>query len=462
MNLPNSPANIPFPPRIGRYEVAGLCSDKGGMGALLFVKNGEGRAVLKFCKLTDPEMTARFRREVKLMQMFSGNSYVMQIIDADLDHTPPYFVMPYYEHGDLLSHADEFRSNHAFLEYCFTRMIDCLAQLHDRGVYHRDIKPQNFLVDSGSLVISDLGLCTESEESTGFTRSSMWAGTQGYLPPEYFAPGGFKNSSVASDIFMLGKSFYVILSGRDPMYVSADGVPAQLYPIIERCCNQKMAHRYQTLASLKQSLKSAFDVLLGRAVGSESAYALMRSITDMLETSNQFNQETVNEYIDAVILLDRADQHRLAMEMREGMFKVFGIMPDQSRIPHFLAAYRDMVESGNFGFSFAETIAKNMSQIFVGQSPSAADKTESLRVAIIGAVNQNRFAAMDTCRALIMGVMTPELGQRVHDMLLDEEPYFVTTMDPSACSSPSIRAAITTLKANAEAEAARHNPSTPF
>jgi eukaryotic-like serine/threonine-protein kinase len=84
----------------GKYQVRGLCSNAGGMGTLHFVTALDTETpvhVLKLCKLSDPEMLARFRREVRVMQQFAGNSHVMPILDANLDHDPPYFVMPHYD-----------------------------------------------------------------------------------------------------------------------------------------------------------------------------------------------------------------------------------------------------------------------------------------------------------------------------------------------------------------------------
>ena len=110
-------------------------------------------------------------------------------------------------------------------------MIDCVAELHARGTFHRDIKPQNFLLDDGNVVVSDLGLSMERESLTAFTRTSEYWGTQGYLPPE-FQTGGFKNADAAGDIFMLGKSFYVLLTGRDPLYLIANDIPEPLFHLI--------------------------------------------------------------------------------------------------------------------------------------------------------------------------------------------------------------------------------------
>lgn len=437
----------------GKYYVQGLCSNLGGMGTLYFV-NLIGVVgppmVLKICKLTDSEMLTRFRREVRVMQQFKGNSFVVSILDANLDHEPPYFVMPHYEHGDLAKHGAMLRSDLAQLEIVFNRMIDCIAQLHDKKVVHRDIKPQNFLVGNGGIVVSDFGLCTEQESLTAFTRSTQWAGTMGYMPPE-FMHGGFKDVDAAADIFMLGKAFYALASGREPMYLVAEGVPAQLFPVFERCCAINKASRYQTLASLKQSLTAAFDALLGRAMGPGKVYGLLRAITDRLRTSQQYLPDEVGQFVEELGVLSQDDQHKVCMELPQEAFGLFSQQLVSQYLGHFLAIYRGMSENANYGWSFAEQIANNMRLIFDAATVPAACKTECLRSAIIAAIRQNRFAAMSTCASMIKSVDQEELGQRVHDMLMEHDSYFIHQIDPSECNSPAVRAAILTLKAAVEA-----------
>ncbi len=256
------------------------------------------------------------------MQEFSGNKQVKSILDSNLDHEPPYFVMPHYLDGDLYGKAQTIREGFASLEFIFFQMLDCVAQLHDRGVFHRDIKPQNFLLDSSAnLVISDFGLCTEEGSSSAFTRSSQWTGTVGYMPPEFML-GGFKNAGVSADIFMLGKSFYVMLTGRDPMYLVPDGLPPQLLPVLERCCAVSKDARYQSLASLKQSLKAAFDVLLGRAIGPGKVYAFLRAISDRLRTSNQYQPDDIGHFVEELALLDSNDQCKVCLELPKEAFSI--------------------------------------------------------------------------------------------------------------------------------------------
>ena len=93
----------------GKYRVDGVCCDTGGMGQILFVTQlidpPEHPLVLKYCRNQDNEQLKRFRREVRLLSEFSGNSKVVQIWDKNLDAEPPYFVMRFYADGDLMKIA---------------------------------------------------------------------------------------------------------------------------------------------------------------------------------------------------------------------------------------------------------------------------------------------------------------------------------------------------------------------
>lgn len=85
----------------------------------------------------------------------------MQIHDHNLAHVPPYFVMQYFANGDLTTIASALQADGNFQEQVFMAMADCISELHSKSLQHRDIKPQNFLRDNDSLVLSDLGLSKE-------------------------------------------------------------------------------------------------------------------------------------------------------------------------------------------------------------------------------------------------------------------------------------------------------------
>jgi hypothetical protein len=119
---------------------------------------------------------------------------------------------------------------------------------------------------------------------------------------------------------MLGKSFYVLLTGRDPLYLVADDVPPPLFVIIERCCALNKDARYQDLASLKQSLTAAYDVLLERVHGPARAGAMLGTIRDRLKKDGHFKTREVREFIEQLALLDGDAQEKICLELDGEIF----------------------------------------------------------------------------------------------------------------------------------------------
>lgn len=433
----------------GQYRVKGVCSHSGGMGVILFVNplnaNLPFDVVLKYCRENDPEQLNRFRREVRLLMSYQGNSKVVQIAAHNLDHDPPYFVMKYYRDGDLTKRAKTLQQSHEIQEQVFLQMIDCLQELHSRNEYHRDIKPQNFLFDNDQVVVSDFGLAKEVGSNTEFTSTTKYWGTYGYLPPEFLS-GGFKYADATGDIFMLGKTMYVLLTGRGPAYLLGDDIPAPIFHIIERCCSVSKGNRYQTLSELKQSLVAAYDVLLGRADVVGKVRQLMSAIRDRLEQQGQYDTQEVTALIEQLALCDEIDQKKACFELSRPFFVIMSQNPLTERLAAFLLIYERMVESGDYSWHHAETIASNMRMVFDSPDVTYDLKAKALQLAIQAADLMNRFAAMDTCRAMITSVRDEALGLTIAPILMDSGATFITGIEPSACQSEAIRNALRRLR----------------
>jgi hypothetical protein len=430
----------------GKYMVEGVCSESGGMGEVLFVKALENPPsfglVLKYCRETEEEQIRRFRREVRLLSEFKGNSKVVQIWDQNLEFDPPYFVMRYYADGDLMSMAYQLRGSYALQEACFLRMIDCVQELHSRNKYHRDLKPQNFLRDGDELVVSDLGLSTEVSSATGFTRSSRWWGTPGYIPPE-FHQGGFKHADASGDVYMLGKTFYVLLTGREPAYLMQDGVPPPLFHIVHRCCSLAKQARYQTLAELRQALVTSYDVLLNRAGG--ILQELLSAIKDRFATSNQYDAAEVSRFVDQLAMADKSEQQQVIRDLPEMFFSAMSQPPLADRVDTFLTVYEAFVEDRNYAWAEAETIASRMNLIFMAATLSPIVRARALDLAVRAASYMNRFAAMNTCRAMVKWISEQELALNVVPVILKPEASFLSNIEPHSCLNEAIRNAIRTI-----------------
>jgi serine/threonine protein kinase len=169
-----------------RFEVEGVCSNQGGMGQILYVKDINeiftDKIVLKYCKSEDPELLKRFKKEVKILELFNDNPKVLNSLYSNTDSELPYFIMKFYKQGDLTNIVDLIKNDKALQEKTFLPMISCIQELHNKGIFHRDIKPQNFLLDGENILASDLGLGIKPDsDSTRLTHTNMYAGSQGYI-----------------------------------------------------------------------------------------------------------------------------------------------------------------------------------------------------------------------------------------------------------------------------------------
>jgi len=111
----------------------------------------------------------------------------------------------------------------------------------------------------------------------------------------------------------------------------------------------------------------------------------------------------------------------------------------------FLNEYEKTVQSGSYSWAFAETIAKNMRIIFDSVAPFPA-KNKALALAIEAAGKMNRFAAMETCFAMITSVTDEQLGLVVGDVMKQAGYSFLTNLERSSCHSEAVRKAVVFIK----------------
>ena len=141
---------------------------------------------------------------------------------ADLNGVPfHYQVLEYMPGGDLLRLCRTCPGNaldlQAALSY-FKQVCEALAYAHSKGVIHRDLKPNNFLLsrDHRTLKVADFGVAKiTSDDNAEITR----VGADIYAPPEHHpdeAHGHIGRLTASADIYSLAKSFYTIVSGRTP------------------------------------------------------------------------------------------------------------------------------------------------------------------------------------------------------------------------------------------------------
>lgn len=201
----------------GRYEILQLLG-RGGMGAVYKAHDMElDRTVaLKLIRpdlARNPEMVRRFKQELILARQITHKN-VIRIFDLGQSDGIKFITMDYVEGRDLralLQEKGKFPPPEAariMLQIC-----RALEAAHGEHVIHRDLKPQNIMLDGkGRVYVMDFGIA-RSVHVPGMTQTGALIGTPEYMSPEQ-ARG--ENLDQRSDIFSLGVIFYEILIGKKP------------------------------------------------------------------------------------------------------------------------------------------------------------------------------------------------------------------------------------------------------
>lgn len=158
----------------------------------------------------DPDARRRFEREVRMIEGLR-HPRVIRLVEANLTTERPFYVMPLMRGGSLTKMAGQLPA--ASVRMVLVQLLDFLAYLHGQGGLHRDIKPDNLLVDEqGNFAVGDFGLGNNPRFTVMMTAHAF--GTYGYAAPELSKPGAKATS--AADIYSLGATIFHLLTGIHP------------------------------------------------------------------------------------------------------------------------------------------------------------------------------------------------------------------------------------------------------
>jgi serine/threonine protein kinase len=177
---------------------------------------------LKVRKGKSPKASARFKREVQILEKHSDPALVA-LLDHDKDYK--WFVMPYFLGGSLDQQIQQRGSLDPLEALLSIRpIVQAVARLHNAGVVHRDIKPQNIFVDvDGRLVLGDCGIAFSEDEADRVTAAEERVGSRDWLPL-WHEMGRAATVTPTTDCYALGKVIWALVLGklRVPSYYRSD------------------------------------------------------------------------------------------------------------------------------------------------------------------------------------------------------------------------------------------------
>ncbi|MDP9840882.1 WD40 repeat protein [Streptosporangium lutulentum] len=209
------------PQRLGGYWLAGRLG-AGGRGVVYEAYDAEGRRVavrvLPDDAGTDPELRGRFGREAAAARRVAPFC-AAGVLDADLDGPRPYIVSEYVEGPTLRGAVAEGRRfTGGDLHRLATAVATALTAVHEAGIAHRDLKPDDVLLGPDGPRVIDFGVARTADLSP--TATGMAAGIPTYLAPEIFTGRG---AGTSADVFAWGGIMVFAATGADPFRVESVG-----------------------------------------------------------------------------------------------------------------------------------------------------------------------------------------------------------------------------------------------
>jgi eukaryotic-like serine/threonine-protein kinase len=220
-------------------ELYSIEQELGGGGmSRVFLANEKSLGRRVVVKVLPKELTGgvnvdRFRREIVLAAQLQ-HPHIVTLLSTGQVAGVPYYTMPFEEGRSLRAHLrDSGPLPIAEVVGLLGDVAKALSFAHERGVIHRDIKPDNILVCGGAAVVSDFGIAKAVSEAkdqpppreTGesLTQIGMSVGTPTYMAPEQAAAD--PDVDHRADIYSFGITAYEMLTGRPPF---CDGSPRKL------------------------------------------------------------------------------------------------------------------------------------------------------------------------------------------------------------------------------------------
>src|SRR5436305_7571968 len=162
----------------------------------------------------DGEVLARFQREANIL-LSLNDSRIVRMFDYGNDDNTNYIVMDYIDGQSLKYYIINQGPFEPLRALHYARQItEGLGVAYKQGVVHRDIKPQNILINSNDMVkITDFGLARVRDAVT-ITGTDVFMGTAYYISPEQAASG--RSADIRSDLYSLAAVLFEMLTGKPP------------------------------------------------------------------------------------------------------------------------------------------------------------------------------------------------------------------------------------------------------
>lgn len=268
--------------RIGPYRIDVLIGGGGSANVFkVFDPRTDQYVALKLLNPIveeDAESTLRFRREIEVV-MGLKHEHILPVLDFGVDYGFTYIVMPLCEGGSLADQLKDGRISAARGALLMTQISSALQYAHDKGIIHRDVKPDNILFDNeGNALLTDFGLAHVIDAEISMTGSAI-VGTPAYISPEQ-ARG--EKIDARADQYSLGVILYRLVTEElpfqaetpigvmikhihepipNPKFVKPN-LPKPIEAVILKATAKRPQDRFESISEMNAAFQAALESML--------------------------------------------------------------------------------------------------------------------------------------------------------------------------------------------------------
>lgn len=243
--------------------------------AICFRKNGQVVSRSREQVAQFESITRHFLREARrLSRLKHGN--IVGVHQVFEENNTAYMALDYLDGIDLLMVIEEEpeRLQPTLIRDLLSQSLSAIQYIHERGILHRDISPDNFLLDwDDNLTLIDFGAAREHVTKAHRALSALLAVKDGYSPQEFYMPG--VSQTEASDLYALGATFYHVITGEAP------------------------PHSQERLAAVASDAGDPYQPLAGRIDGFDEPFLIM--IDRALEVFPEARPQSAGEWLDVIV-----------------------------------------------------------------------------------------------------------------------------------------------------------------
>jgi Tol biopolymer transport system component/tRNA A-37 threonylcarbamoyl transferase component Bud32 len=258
----------------GRYRIERPLG-VGGMATVYLAEDMRHRRRVAI-KVLHAELSAvlgpeRFLKEIELTASLQ-HPHILPLFDSGSADGLLYYVMPFVEGESLRARLDrESPLPIADAVRIATEVADALEYAHERGVIHRDVKPENILLQGGHWLVSDFGIALAVQQAGNerLTQTGLSVGTPQYVAPEQAA--GERSITGRADVYALGSVTYEMLVGEPPF--TGPNAQAIVAKVLTELPPPLSARRRSISPALEHAVLTALEKLPADRFDTAAAFA---------------------------------------------------------------------------------------------------------------------------------------------------------------------------------------------